>query len=63
MKFIFSIERDKPSIITKDPEARIGQRIMLSKSDCLKVNKLYGCLDLDNFSKAKYISFCNNLAL
>ncbi|ROT64680.1 Astacin-like metalloendopeptidase, partial [Penaeus vannamei] len=50
----FSSSRDKPTIVPKVEGVEIGQRRMLSKTDCLKVNQLYGCLDKDAFSRAKY---------
>uniref|UniRef100_A0A1I8MN63 Metalloendopeptidase n=1 Tax=Musca domestica TaxID=7370 RepID=A0A1I8MN63_MUSDO len=51
----------KPSITPLQPGVRIGQRKTLSKTDCLKINDLYGCL---KGRQAKmYRSFCNLLGL
>ncbi|XP_037776791.1 zinc metalloproteinase nas-4-like [Penaeus monodon] len=59
----FSSSRDKPTIVPKVEGVEIGQRRMLSKTDCLKVNQLYGCLDGDAFKRAKYLAFCSYLGL
>ncbi|XP_071550697.1 hatching enzyme 1.2-like isoform X3 [Panulirus ornatus] len=56
----FSYDPRKPTIVPKVKGATIGQRIMLSKLDCLKVNDLYGCLD-DEFDRKKYTSICRYL--
>ncbi|XP_068230819.1 hatching enzyme 1.2-like [Palaemon carinicauda] len=56
--------RDKPTIVPKVEGVKIGQRIMLSKTDCLKVNHLYDCLDESNpFQRDKYLTICRILGL
>ncbi|KAK8398786.1 hypothetical protein O3P69_004112 [Scylla paramamosain] len=56
----FSYNLNKPTIIPKVKGAKIGQRIMISKLDCLKLNELYGCLD-NPFDKEKYTAMCTYL--
>jgi hypothetical protein len=41
----FSKEKGKQTLIPKMKGEKLGQRRMLSQTDCLKVNELYGCLD------------------
>lgn len=41
----------------------IGQRINLSRLDCMKLNSLYGCFDISPFHKRKYTTFCEFLGL
>ncbi|KAB7495092.1 Zinc metalloproteinase nas-15, partial [Armadillidium nasatum] len=60
--YFFSKERFYPTIVPKKHGARIGQRIMMSKGDCLKINALYECFDKDTFTTNKYKAFCNYLA-
>ncbi|ODM97305.1 Zinc metalloproteinase nas-4 [Orchesella cincta] len=60
----FSVNRTRPTLVTKQKGLRIGQRINLSKLDCLKLNSLYGCLDDSNpFQKRKYETICDFLGL
>lgn len=63
----FSFSRNKPTIVPKVKGVTIGQRIMLSKTDCLKVNQLYGCLDEGSeggsFQRDKYLAICTHLGL
>ncbi|XP_076065419.1 hatching enzyme 1.2-like [Oratosquilla oratoria] len=59
----FSKARNSATIVPRVPGVRIGQRLMLSSTDCLKVNLLYGCLDQDVDSRTKYEAFCNFLGL
>ncbi|XP_066943288.1 hatching enzyme 1.2-like [Macrobrachium rosenbergii] len=62
--YFFSYSRDKPTIVPKVKGAKIGQRLMLSKTDCLKVNHLYDCLDDRNpFQRDKYRTICRFLGL
>ncbi|XP_045132543.1 hatching enzyme 1.2-like isoform X2 [Portunus trituberculatus] len=56
----FSFNLNKPTIVPKVKGAKIGQRIMMSKLDCLKLNELYGCLD-NPFNKEKYTALCTYL--
>lgn len=41
----FSKEKKQPTLIPKMKGEKLGQRKGLTKSDCLKINDLYGCLD------------------
>ncbi|CAL8083276.1 unnamed protein product [Orchesella dallaii] len=60
----FSVNRTRPTLVTKQKGTKIGQRINLSKLDCLKLNSLYGCLDDSNpFQKRKYETICDFLGL
>lgn len=57
-KFYFSKSKGKATITPKKVGGKeIGQRRALSKTDCLKINDLYGCLDDDRLSK-KYYNLC-----
>lgn len=61
---ICSRNRTRPTLVTKQRGTKIGQRINLSKLDCLKLNALYGCLDESNpFVKRKYETICDFLGL
>ncbi|KAG0694039.1 Zinc metalloproteinase nas-14 [Chionoecetes opilio] len=59
-KSFFSFIKGLPTIVPKVEGAKIGQRVMLSKLDCLKLNDVYGCLD-DPFDREKYTAFCTFL--
>ncbi|XP_065350400.1 hatching enzyme 1.2 [Cloeon dipterum] len=60
----FSVGKGKPTITPKkDSKARLGQRRGLSKTDCLKINDLYGCLDKSVALRRKYYNICNYLGL
>ncbi|XP_053945031.1 hatching enzyme 1.2 isoform X1 [Anastrepha ludens] len=61
-EFYFSKKKgEKPTMTPLQPGVRIGQRKTISKTDCLKINDLYGCL---NGRHARmYKSFCNLLGL
>ncbi len=64
MSLICSRNRTRPTLVTKQRGTKIGQRINLSKLDCLKLNALYGCLDESNpFVKRKYETICDFLGL
>lgn len=41
----------------------IGQRVGLTKFDCLKVNDLYGCLPTSGSLKMKYYHICRIMGL
>ena len=45
--FIFSKDKrsKKTTIVPLSQSAKIGQRNMLSKTDCMKVNQAFGCFD------------------
>ncbi|XP_039284218.1 low choriolytic enzyme isoform X1 [Nilaparvata lugens] len=62
-KYFFSTNKSKPVITPKFPATKLGQRKMLSKTDCLKVNQLYGCLEKSKYSQKKYYNLCNFLGL
>lgn len=62
-KYFFSKGKGKPTITPKYPSSKIGQRKTLSKTDCLKVNQLYGCLDKSRHSQRKYYTLCTFLGL
>ncbi|XP_055616280.1 hatching enzyme 1.2 [Toxorhynchites rutilus septentrionalis] len=56
----FSVAKGKPTIETKMPGVKIGQRRSVSVTDCLKANDLYGCLDTSRGTR-KYYSLCKTL--
>lgn len=58
----FAKVRGKPTISTKIRGAKIGQRRSLSKTDCLKINDLYGCLENPRMAK-KYYAICRTLGI
>ncbi|KAG8318363.1 hatching enzyme 1.2 [Homalodisca vitripennis] len=62
-RYFFSKGKGKPTITAKYPVTRLGQRKMMSKTDCLKVNELYGCLDRSKHSQRKYYTLCNFMGL
>lgn len=41
----------------------IGQRVGMTKFDCLKVNDLYGCLSPKSAAKMKYYHICRIMGL
>ncbi|CAG7835235.1 unnamed protein product [Allacma fusca] len=59
----FSKNKKIATLVPKQKGKSIGQRINLSKLDCLKLNSLYGCLDESPFSKRKYETICEFLGL
>ena len=58
----FAIDPSKPTIKAKFRENYIGQRIGMSKFDCLKLNNLYGCSD-DKKKAKKYQARCLALGI
>ncbi|XP_055850323.1 hatching enzyme 1.2 [Episyrphus balteatus] len=52
---------EKPTVTPLKPGIKIGQRRTLSKTDCLKINELYGCLT--GRHAKMYRSFCKLLGL
>jgi hypothetical protein len=55
--------KGRPTITPKKGKARLGQRRGLSKTDCLKINDLYGCLDKSTAQRRKYYNICNYMGL
>lgn len=55
--------KGKPTIIPKIDGKTIGQRKMMSKTDCLKINDLYGCLGTSPRYNHKYYTLCNYMGL
>jgi hypothetical protein len=53
--------RGQPTIIPKKQNVKLGQRKALSKTDCLKVNDLYGCLNKSVYHNRKYRILCDAL--
>ncbi|XP_067000730.2 hatching enzyme 1.2 [Anabrus simplex] len=62
-QYYFSKDKEHPTIIPKMPGAKLGQRTFMSKTDCLKINDLYGCLDRSMASQRKYYTLCNMMGL
>ncbi|EEB14095.1 Low choriolytic enzyme precursor, putative [Pediculus humanus corporis] len=63
-KYFFSKEKGKPTITPKMPGVKkLGQRKAMSKTDCLKINDLYGCLTKNIYYQRKYYRICQNLGL
>ncbi|GFG33885.1 hypothetical protein Cfor_09856 [Coptotermes formosanus] len=60
-QYFFSKARDQPTIIPKKQNVRLGQRKALSKTDCLKINDLYGCLNKSVYHNRKYRILCDSL--
>jgi len=59
----FSKNRKNPTLIPKDKGRKIGQRINLSRLDCLKLNAMHGCLKESIFNERKYTAICDFLGL
>ncbi|XP_050527087.1 hatching enzyme 1.2-like [Daktulosphaira vitifoliae] len=62
-KNFFSVGKGKPTMEPKIPGKTIGQRKMLSKTDCLKINNLYDCLGTAPKFNRKYYMLCNHLEI
>ncbi|XP_072756227.1 hatching enzyme 1.2-like isoform X2 [Anoplolepis gracilipes] len=60
--YFFSIDPMKPTVTPKTPGVMIGQRKAMSKTDCLKLNNLYGCLDKPEEARI-YHHICKTLGL
>ncbi|XP_044008445.1 hatching enzyme 1.2-like [Aphidius gifuensis] len=60
--FYFSKNPGKPTITPKIPGAILGQRKSMTKTDCLKVNELYGCLN-DSSEAKRWYNICNALGI
>lgn len=58
-----SVAKGKQTIIPKIEGKTIGQRKMMSKTDCLKINDLYGCLGTPPNYNRKYYMLCNYMGL
>ncbi|CAG0904917.1 unnamed protein product, partial [Cyprideis torosa] len=58
----FSV-KGKRTILPKKSGVVIGQRVNLSKTDCMKLNAMYGCLDQDAFAREKYTTICSAMGL
>lgn len=63
LKYVYSIGKGKHTIIPKIEGKTIGQRKMMSKTDCLKINDLYGCLGTPPNYNRKYYTLCNYMGL
>lgn len=61
-KTYFSKDKSKPTITARMSNIKLGQRRALSKTDCLKINDLYGCLDDKKLAK-KYYTICRILGI
>lgn len=61
-KSYFSKAKGKPTMTARMANIKLGQRRGLSKTDCLKINDLYGCLDDPKLMK-KYYTLCNVLGI
>ena len=59
-KFVFSKNKrgKAATIIPKKPGTKIGQREMLSRMDCMKINSLYNCFDGDSEHVRKIQMIC-----
>lgn len=53
--------KGQPTIIPKKENVKLGQRKALSKTDCLKINDLYGCLNKSVYHNRKYHILCDTL--
>ena len=43
--YTFSVDPDIPTVIPKDPDAKIGQRTHLTDCDIVRLQMLYGCIE------------------
>lgn len=60
--YFFSVSPTKPTLTPKTPGVMIGQRKAMSKTDCLMLNDLYGCLDSAE-EALKYRNICVTFGL
>lgn len=60
--YFFSADPAKPTLTPKKSGVMIGQRKAMSKTDCLKLNDLYGCLDKPEEARI-YYNICKTLGL
>ncbi|XP_023724085.1 uncharacterized protein LOC111873534 isoform X2 [Cryptotermes secundus] len=60
-QYFFSKTRGQPTIIPKKENVKLGQRKAISKTDCLKINDLYGCLSKSVYHNRKYYTLCDIL--
>lgn len=61
-KNYFSKGKGKQTLLTKMQGVKIGQRRAMTKTDCLKINDLYNCLDNPKLTK-KYYTICRILGI
>jgi hypothetical protein len=61
-KTYFSKQKGKQTLTPRMAGVKLGQRRALSKTDCLKINDLYGCLDDQKLAR-KYYRLCQVLGL
>ncbi|XP_049808643.1 hatching enzyme 1.2-like isoform X1 [Schistocerca nitens] len=61
--YFFSKEKGKPTIVAKNRGVKLGQRRAMSKTDCLKINDLYGCLTKSAYHRRKYYTLCNFMGI
>ena len=60
----FSIDRKKlKTMVPKEKDAILGQRLGLTVKDCLKLNDAYGCTDESSPDRDKYILLCDMLGI
>ncbi|RLU24975.1 hypothetical protein DMN91_003066, partial [Ooceraea biroi] len=60
--YFFSVDPMKPTLTPRTPGVTIGQRRAMSKTDCLKLNDLYGCLNSTE-EALKYRNICITFGL
>nr|CAD7195338.1 unnamed protein product [Timema douglasi] len=62
-KYFFSKNKGQPTITPKYGNVKLGQRKALSKTDCLKVNDLYGCFSKSRYNMRKYYTLCGFMGI